>query len=197
MRSSFKFKTILQIAGIVVFATVALSSCNFFAGTYTRNGNTATVYLDGERKGTATVSGNTLSGNLDEQRFTATKVNTNSNPFAGTWKGKDEDEDLVEIVFGNTILMAYYSDDKDDIDETNVGYYEFDGNEAEWEIDDEYGEAAISGNRMKGVFFDIPFTANKVNTSSNPFTGTWRGSVDKTRFEIVISETTYAVHIFL
>jgi len=198
MRKALKFKTILQIAGIVVFAMVALSGCDSFAGTYARNGNTATVYLDGEKKGTATVSGNTLSGNLDGQRFTATKVNTNSNPFAGTWKWTDKDGDSFEMVFGNTVLMAYSSDEKDDIDETNVSYYEFDGNKAELEIEDEYFEAAVSGNTLS-LYYDEEQIAKltRVNTSSNPFAGTWRGSVDKTRYEIVISETTWAVHIFL
>jgi len=169
------------------------TGCPFFAGTYTRNGSTATLYMDGERSGTVTVSGNTLSGTLDKQRFTATKANNGSNPFAGTWRGKDADGDSVEIVFGNTILMGYYSEDIDDIDESNVGVYEFEGNEAEWEIDDQYDEAAITGNRMKGTFCEIPFTATKVNNSSNPFIGTWRGSVDGTRFEIVIGEKTWAV----
>jgi hypothetical protein len=144
----------------------------------------------------ATVSGNTLSGIFDGQRFTATRVNTSSNPFAGTWKGTDEDGDSVEIVFGDTILMAYYTEDIDDIDEDNVGEYWYDGNEAEWEIDDCYDEAVISGNRLRGTIYEYSFTAVKTNTSSNQFAGTWRGRVEGIRFEIVIGETTWAVHIF-
>jgi hypothetical protein len=179
----------------IFFITTTFTSC-IFAGTYNRKGNTATLYMGGRSNGSATVSGNTLSGNFDGQQFSATKVNTGSNPFAGTWKGTDADGDSVELVFGDTILMAYYSEDIDDIDEENVGDYEYDKNKAGWEIDDNEDEAEISGNRLKGTLFEIPFSAVKSNTSSNPFTGTWKGRVDGTRFEIVIGETTWAVHIF-
>jgi len=155
--------------------------------------------MGGVNKGIATLSGNTLSGKVDGQQFTATRVNTDSNPFAGTWKGTDEDGDSVEIVFGDTILMAYYTEDIDDIDEENVGDYEYDRNKAKWEIDDNCNEAVISGNRIRGTgtVYEIPFSAVKTNTSSNPFTGTWRGRVDGTRFEIVIGETTWAARVFL
>jgi hypothetical protein len=188
--------TFILFSTAIFFTTAILTGCPFFAGTYTRNGSTATIYMDGEKNGTATVSGNTLSGSLDGQRFTATKVNTASNPFAGTWRGTDDDGDSMEIVFGNTILMAYYREDIDDIDESNVGIYEFDGNEAEWEIDDQYDEAVITGNRMKGTLYEVPFTATRANTGSNPFAGTWRGSVEGIRFECVIGETTWAFCFF-
>jgi hypothetical protein len=191
-----KLTVILFNTAFYILATAILTGCPLFAGTYTRSGNTATLYMDGEKNGSAAVSGNTLSGNLDGQQFTAARVNTGSNPFAGTWRGTDEDGDSVEIVFGSTILLAYYRDDPDDIDETNVGIYDFDGNEAEWEIDDQYDEAAISGNRMKGTVYEIPFTAARVNTGSNPFAGTWRGSAGEIRFEVVIGEGAWAFRIF-
>jgi len=193
MKNALKFKTSIRIAGIVVFAALVLSGCTF-AGTYTRNGNNAVLYRDGKKDATASVSGNTLSVISDGQKYTATKANTGSNPFAGTWKGTDKDGDSLEIVFGNKILMLYESDDKEDIDETNVGSYEFEGNAAELEIDDEYLEASISGNRMKIKDIDLSFS--KVNTGSNPFAGTWRGSSDGIRFEIIMGENTWAIHFF-
>ena len=179
------------------------TSCgsNAVAGTYTREGNTAIFYIDGyddddNDNFIVTVSGNKLSVNLDGEQFTMTRINTSSNPFAGTWKGTDEDGDSVEIIFGDTFLMAYYTKDIDDIDEGNVGDYEYDGNEAEWEIDGCCDEAVISDNRLRGTFYEIPFTAAKINTSSNPFAGAWRGHVEGTRFEVVIGEITWAIRIF-
>ena len=181
----------------ILFATAILTGCPFFAGTYTRNGSTAAIYIDGEKKGSATVSGNILSGNFDGQRFNGTKVKTGSNPFAGIWRGTDEDGRSVEIVFGDTILAAYYSEDIDEIDDCSVGIYVFNGNEAEWKIDTQCDKAVIFGNKMKGTLYEIPFTATRVNTGSNRFAGTWKGSVEEMgfRFECVIGETTWAFHV--
>ena len=182
----------------ISLVTVFFSGCFTAAGTYTRNGNNATLFQDGHRSGSATVSGNNLSGTLDGHRFSATRVNTASNPFAGTWRGTDEDGESVELVFGDSILMAFHMEDMEWIEESNVVMYDFFDNEAEWEIDDWYYDyAVISGSRMTGTLFEIPFTANRVNIGSNPFVGTWRGSLDGIRFELVIGDATWAVRTFL
>jgi len=194
-----KQKTPNLLFAIVFFSlvTVSFSSCFTAAGTYTRNGNNATIFQDGQRSGSATVSGNNLSGTLDGYRFTATRVNTASNPFAGTWRGTDEDGEPVELVFGDSILLAFHMEDMEWIEESNVVMYDFWDNEAEWEIDDWYDDyAVISGSRMTGTLFEIPFTANRVNIANNPFAGTWRGSLDGIRFELVIGDATWAARTF-
>jgi len=78
---------VLLVAVFLSLSAVVFSGCIAAAGTYTRSGNNATLFQDGERSGSANVSGNMLSGTLDGHRFSATRVNTASNPFAGTWRG--------------------------------------------------------------------------------------------------------------
>ena len=177
---------------------VLFSGCFAAAGTYTRNGNNATLFQDGRRSGTATVSGNNLSGILDGYRFSATRVNTASNPFAGTWRGIDEDGEPMEIVFGDSILMLFHAEEMEWIEESNIATYDFWDNEAEWDIGEWYADyAVISGNSMTGTIFEIPFSANRVNIANNPFVGAWRGSIDGIRFELVIGDATWAIRTFL
>jgi len=187
----------LFFTAFVSLTAVFFSGCFVAAGTCTRSGNNATLFQDGARSGSATVSGNSLSGILDGHRFSARRVNTASNPFAGTWRGTDEDGESVELVFGDSILMTFHMEDMEWIEESNVVMYDFFDNEAEWEIDDWYDDyAVISGNRMTGTLFETPFTANRVTVANNPFAGTWRGSPDGVRFELVIGEATWAVRTF-
>jgi len=184
-------------AAVFFSLTAAVFSGCIFVGTYTRSGNNATLFRDGERSGSATVSGNTLSGNFDGQRFSATRVNVASNPFVGTWRGTAGDGEPVELVFGDSILMFFHAEEMEWIEESNVAMYDFHGNQAEWEIDDWYEDSAVVfGNRMTGTLFETPFAANRVNTAGNPFAGTWRGSLDGVRFELVIGEATWAVRTF-
>jgi len=70
------------------------------SGTYTHNGSTA--IFRGDATGTATVSGNTLTGTFDGMRFTATRANTDTNVFAGTWMGV-VDGDPMEFAFGDAV----------------------------------------------------------------------------------------------
>jgi len=192
-----KAPNLLFAIAFIFLVIVFFSSCFVAAGTYTRNGNNATLFQDGARSGSATVSGNSLSGTLDGNRFSATRVNTASNPFAGTWRGTDEDGEPVELVFGDSILLAFHMEDMEWIEESNVVMYDLFGNEAEWIIDDWYDDyAVISGNSMTGTVFEVPFTANRVTIANNPFAGTWRGSFDGVRFELVIGEATWAVRTF-
>jgi len=128
-----KSPNILLAIVFVSLTAVLFSGCFVAAGTYTHNGNNATLFQDGARSGSATVSGNSLSGTLDGYRFSATRVNTASNPFAGTWRGTDEDGESVELVFGDSILMAFHMEDMEWIEESNVVMYDFFDNEAEWE----------------------------------------------------------------
>ena len=67
-------------------------------GSYTRNGNTATVLSDGERIGTASISGNTMTGTILGNSFNVTKRSANTSPFAGVWTGVYDGDDIESII---------------------------------------------------------------------------------------------------
>jgi len=90
-------------------------------------------------------------------------------------------------------MMAFHQEDREWVAYEDVGMFDFHGNEAYWEIDGFYFErATVSGNGMTGTFFEAPFSANRVSTDGNPFAGTWRGTLDGFRFELVVGDTTWA-----
>ena len=90
--------------GILVIIVTAFTMVGcLFSGTYTRNGNTAA--FTGDLSGAATISGSILSGTFDGSPFTATRANTTSNSFAGTWLTVI-DEIPVEFVIGSTTWLV-------------------------------------------------------------------------------------------
>ena len=92
------FLSFFGIAASISVMAVIIMGCPF-SGTYTRNGNNATLFSYGERVGAATVSGNRMTGTLDGDSFTFTRSTMPPNPFAGTWTGSWDGID-IEIVIG-------------------------------------------------------------------------------------------------
>ncbi|ULQ59421.1 hypothetical protein K7I13_13205 [Brucepastera parasyntrophica] len=183
------------LRGIVMMAITGfiMTSC-IFTGTYTRNGNSATMMHDGKKAGTAAVSGNTLTGTFDGISFTAAKSNTGSIPFAGTWSGTWKGVP-IEVAVGSTIWVVSLPTEtigKPTASDT----YTRNGNAAAvgGYMYETLGSATVSGNTLTGSVQGNSFTASKSNAGSNPFIGAWMGSADDgTEIEIVISDTAWAV----
>jgi len=174
------------LLGVLVVTLAFTTMGCIFSGTYTHDGNTAT--FRGDAGGTATVSGNTLMGISDGTRFSATRANTDSNPFAGTWVGVVEGSPM-EVALGNGIWVA------SGFSTIANGIYTREGGSIRIvESEGASGSATVSGNTLAITFDGMRFALTRANTGSNPFVGAWTGIIDGSRVEIVLGNTIWAVN---
>jgi len=150
------------------------------AGTYTRNGNTAT--FRGDLSGSVTISGNTMSGTFDNTAFTATRVNTSANPYAGIWT-VTEDGETAEYMLGKTVWAISVSGEP-----SGGGFSEKVDGALLMIVPGRQGRAvaSVSGNKMKLVVGENEGFLTKASTSSNPFIGTWATTIEGISVEFVI-----------
>jgi len=142
-------------------------------------------------------------GDDDESSNTGNENGSNTNPFKGTWTAQWGDKDNYTYVFGDTtfegttITTMPAPDNRINTLEIK-GSYTFTGNavtvifteakhkvnDGEWEYDEEYiGESltlTLSGGKLLLSDLGLEFTKQTGNGNTNvtnPFKGTWTGTV--------------------
>ena len=101
-------KSVEFILGNTVWAVSESGSSPYVGGFLEGTGGSVSL-INSEGTGTASASGNTLRGTFGGSSFTTTRVNSGSNPFAGTWTTVIEGIP-IELVIGNTVWLVAASE---------------------------------------------------------------------------------------
>jgi hypothetical protein len=186
-------------------------------GTYTRNGNSGSFYMNGQLFGTAAVLGNTMLVNSTTMgQFTFTKGGgSNTDAFTGTWVNEEE---YMKIVASNGTWIMYKFWDDDGWIGGLKGTYTVSGNTANikvthvntsefvgviWtpyaslpaEIKQEIPQTmtgTLNGNTF--TVMGIEFTKEGSGGGSDAFTGTWVN--EEEYMKIVASNGTWIISDF-
>jgi len=196
-----KRQTLLLWVALLAMCVSLIGCGDVIGGTYTRVGNTATLFVENENVGTATVEGKTLTVSAVERTFTLTQTKVKDNKFTGIWVGNYPDGTPFEVAIGNTVFcMNPYGED--------VAYAKFthNGNTANLILEDEeIGIATLKGKQISATIEEETYViTKKANlpsgscsfTKKNPFLGVWSGNVEGGDVEVVVGETLWGARLF-
>jgi len=197
-----KKQALIWVATLII--CVALTGCgDIIGGTYTRDGDNASLVIDEDSVGTAKVTDGTMTVTAVEKTLSLTQSTIKSNHFRGIWVGQYADGSFFEVAIGNSLFCVYPYEGG-----VAAAKYSLDGeNNAVVYIEegDELGRATVKGNKISATIEDETYTISKKSDypvgscsslEKNPFLGTWTGSVEGYDVEIVVGEQAWGARMF-
>jgi len=196
-----KIQTLLLWVALLSTCITMIGCSDIIGGTYTRDGKTASFFVDQENVGTATVEGKTITVSAVERTFTLTKTTVKGNKFTGVWVGNYADGTPFEVAIGNTVFSVNPYEDR-----AVFAKFVQNGDHASILVsDEEIGHATIKGKTITATVDGDTYTATKKASlpsgscsmfQKNPFLGVWGGNVEGGDVEVVIGDTVWGARLF-